>query len=417
MKAEDVLSLGLGLSSPWKLIGQTLDQTKHPNELLLEIRAERGALYPCPVCGKLCKAHDFQEMTWRHMDFFQHRCYLKARVPRVDCDEHGIHRAAVPWSRPESGFTALFDQMIMSLAREMPIKAIARHVGEHDTRIWRLVRRYVSRAMNLLNLSSLIGLGLDETACKRGHKYVTVFVDMDRESRPVIFATEGKGKQCLVEFSRFLRSHGGKPQNILEVVCDMSPAFLAASAEQFPNAAQTVDWFHVVQIFTRSVDEVRRAESRRVKMPKAGRWAVLKGWETQRTEEQKAALRELHERGLATATAFRVKEMLRWVREADTRRAARWRATHFLQAARELVVSDKLLEPVRKALQTFEEQLPRILWRWESLLSNARLEGLNGLFQAARSRARGYRNSANFIAMIYLIGAPIAELLNFPFPQ
>lgn len=69
------------------------------------------------------------------------------------------------------------------------------------------------------------------------------------------------------------------------------------------------------------------------------------------------------------------------------------------------------MEPVVSALQTFEKHLPRVLRRWESWLSNARLEGFNGLFQAARARARGYRNSINFITMIYLIGAHIAELL------
>ncbi|MDR2124186.1 MAG: transposase, partial [Desulfovibrio sp.] len=65
---------------------------------------------------------------------------------------------------------------------------------------------------------------------------------------------------------------------------------------------------------------------------------------------------------------------------------------------------------------TFEGHLPRILRRWESLLSNARLESMNGLFQAARARARGYRN-VGFITMIYLIGAPITALLGKPIPH
>ena len=128
-------------------------------------------------------------------------------------------------------------------------------------------------------------------------------------------------------------------------------------------------------------------------------------------------MQELFDRGLATATALRVKEMLRWVREADTRQGARWRATNFLRKARELVEEGSLLAPMRKALDTFEEHLPRILRRWESLLSNARLESLNGLFQAARAKARGYRNVEYFITMIYLIGAPISALLEKAIPS
>lgn len=138
---------------------------------------------------------------------------------------------------------------------------------------------------------------------------------------------------------------------------------------------------------------MRRLEAKTVALPKGTRWAVLKGLETRRTEDQKAALKELEERGLATSTAFRVKELLRWVREADKRKAARWRASRFFAFAHALAGESDLLEPIRKALNTFQAHLPRILRRWESLLANARLEGLNGLFQAARSRPGGIGTS------------------------
>ena len=411
MNANDLLTLGLGLSAPWQVVRQVLDMDTKPSELRLEVEAARGAHYPCPECTALCKAHDFAEFTWRHLNFFQHHCLIKARVPRVKCPEHGLLRITVPWARPGSGFTLLFEQVVMLLAREMPVNAVSRYVGVTDKRIWRVVTHYVFKAMGKLDLSGLCGVGLDETATKRGHHYVTIFVDMDRETRPVVFATPGKGKECLKTFAKYLKERNGKPENVLEVVCDMSPAFLAAAEETFGNAAVTVDWFHVVQIFTKALDDVRRLEAKVVKLPKGTRWAVLKGMEKFRTLDQAAALKELEERGLATATAFRVKELLRWVREAESRRGARWRASRFFDFAREIVGDSELLEPVRKALNTFQEHLPRILRRWESLLSNARLEGLNGLFQAARSRARGYRNVTTFITMIYLIGVPIGELL------
>lgn len=417
MKAEEIFALGLGLTAPWKLLGQALDTDKKPFELRLEIGAERGASYPCPTCGVACSAHDFEEMTWRHLNFFQHYCFLTARVPRVKCPDHGIHRTHVPWSRPGSGFTLLFEEVVMALAREMPVNAVARHVGVTDQRIWRIIRHYVMRAMSGLDLSGVCGVALDETACKRGHRYVTIFLDMDREQRPVVFAVPGKGKECLKSFAAYLKQHNGDVKNVIEVVCDMSPAFIAAVCDEFPNAALTVDWFHVVQLFTKGMDDVRKLEAKKVKLPDGTRWATLKGLTTKKNEEQQAALRELFERGLATATAFRVKEMLRWVREADSKRAARWRATNFIRTAHELIGEDSLLAPIRKALTTFEGHLPRILHRWESLLSNARLESMNGLFQAARARARGYRNVDFFITMIYLIGAPITALLKKTIPH
>ena len=106
--------------------------------------------------------------------------------------------------------------------------------------------------------------------------------------------------------------------------------------------------------------------------------------------------------GYATANAFRIKEMLRWVRQAETKQAARWRSNNFLRVTRELIGQEVILKPVRTALETFEEHLARIIHRWESLLCTARLEGLNNLFQVARAKARGYRNTMNFVMMIYL---------------
>ena len=411
MNANELLTLGLGLTEPWKVVGQELDTESNPSGLRLDVEADRGALYPCPECKKLCKTHDFQEFTWRHLNFFQHYCLIKARVPRVKCPEHGVHRVNVPWAREGSGFTLLFEQAVMPLAREMPVKTVARYVGVTDQRIWRLVRHYVFEAMRKLDLSGLFGVGLDETATKRGHHYVTIFVDMDRKTRPVIFATPGKGKTCLQAFAKFLKNRHGNPDNVIEVVRDMSPAFQSGAGKTFKNAAVTVDWFHVVQLFTKALDEVRRLEAKEFKLPKGARWTILKTLETSRTEEQEAALKELEERGLATATAFRVKELLRFVRQAETRQAAKWRATRFFTFAEELAGESDLLKPMLKALNTFHEHLPRILRRWESLLSNARLEGFNSLFQAARSRARGYRKVKTFITVIYLIGAPIKELL------
>ena len=88
----------------------------------------------------------------------------------------------------------------------------------------------------------------------------------------------------------------------------------------------------------------------------------------------------------------------------------RWRITNFLRHASEILDPDPILDPIRKALATVETHSKRILQRWTSSHSNARLEGLNGLFQAARARARGYRNVTTFATMIYMIAAPLGDL-------
>ena len=154
------------------------------------------------------------------------------------------------------------------------------------------------------------GIGLDETASKRRHN-VTVFIDMDRKKEPVLFVTSGRGKNTLREFATFLSEHGGDPGQILEVVCDMSPAFLQGVSEQLPIATITVDWFCIVQIFTRSVNDVRKLEGKEKPLPNHLRWAVLKRGDFEHlTTNQLQALAEIIEQGLDTATAWLIKEKL-----------------------------------------------------------------------------------------------------------
>jgi len=413
VQQNDIMMLGLGLTPPWQLLDQHLDMDASPNELQLNVGTERGTQFECSKCQQQCVAHDYQEKKWRHLNFFQHHCFIIAKVPRIKCPKHGIHLIDVPWARAGSGFTLLFEQVALSLVREMPVKAAARHIEITDKRLWRIVHHYVEKAVSRFDLSQLKAIGLDETASKRGHNYVTIFIDMERESMPVVYATPGKGAQTLRDFKGFLSSHQGDSNNILEVVCDMSPSFLSGIAQTLPNAEITVDWFHMVQTFTRSLDEVRKLEHRDNKLPKHSRWALLKKWGVASlTANQHAALLELIHSDTHTSVAWMVKEKLSWVRAAKTPQAARWRITNYINYARSLIGTNDIFEPMRKAVATLERHTERVVRRWTSTYTNARMEGLNSLFQAARARARGYRTNKNFITMIYMIASPAGAVLN-----
>lgn len=114
---------------------------------------------------------------------------------------------------------------------------------------------------------------------------------------------------------------------------------------------------------------------------------------------------------MQTSKAWRIKEMLRWVRKATSMRGAQWRLTNFINVALKLVVDVDLLKPVRNALKTVEKHREAILARWASGHKNARIEPLNGIFQATKCRASGYRNDDTFITIIYLLAAPIHNLI------
>ena len=109
------------------------NQDKH--RLDIELDFPRGSLFSCPSFGKEgCNAYDTERHTWRHLNFFQHEAYLTAPVPLVNCGDCGVKTIEVSWARSRSGFTLLFEALIMMLAKGMPVQPIANLVKEHDTR-------------------------------------------------------------------------------------------------------------------------------------------------------------------------------------------------------------------------------------------------------------------------------------------
>ena len=221
MVPEDLFSLALGLVPPW-LVDDVTFQVEE-KRLDLHINFPKGSRFACPVCGEECPVHDTREHTWRHMDFFQHEAYLHARVPRVMCPEHGVHQIPVPWAREGSRFTLLFEALIMTLVREMPVLTVARLVGETDTLLWRVIDHYVPEARTRVDMANVHAVGVDETSSRRGHDYITLFVDLN--ARRLLFATPGKDAKTFEKFSEDLQAHGGSAEAITDVSMDLSPAF------------------------------------------------------------------------------------------------------------------------------------------------------------------------------------------------
>ena len=177
MRDIDLFQLALGLVPPWMVAAGAFDAER--KRLDIEIDFKTGGRFACPECGKAdCPVHDTVQKTWRHLDFFQHQAFLHARVARIDCPDCGV-RLVVPWARPGSGFTLLFEAFAMTLVTAMPVAAAARLVREHDTRLWRVVLHYVEKAARARDLAGLRRVAIDETAARRGHNYITLFVDID----------------------------------------------------------------------------------------------------------------------------------------------------------------------------------------------------------------------------------------------
>jgi len=405
MKDLDLFQSALGLETPWHVSSSSFDVEK--KRLDIKIDFLPGSVFCCPQCGReRVKAYDTTEITWRHLNFFQHEAYLTARVPRVSCPDCGIIKLkSFPWSRRESGFTLLFEAMIMLMAKSMPVKSIAEMVGEHDTRIWRIIHHYVDQARAKENYSAVNTVGVDETSSKRGHHYVTLFVDL--KIPKVIFVTEGKDASTVQRFNEDLVAHKGDPASITEFCSDMSPAFIKGVADNFVNAQLTFDKFHIMQVINKGVDEVRRQEQKERPELLRSRYIWLKNQDNLK-ESQRNRLAELSlsKLNLKTARAYRIRLSFQDFFNQPTALAESYLKKCYFWATH-----SKLL-PIKEAAYTIKRHWDGILRWFTSRISNGTLEGINSLVQAAKARARGYRTIKNLTSMIYLISGK----LNFDLP-
>jgi len=398
MQDLDTFQAALGLKEPWFVAASRFNAAA--KRLDIDISFDKRALFTCPSCGAAeCPVYDARPLTWRHLDFWQHQTYLNARVPRVRCNMCGVKKVSVPWARDGSGFTLLFESHVMDLIPAMPVAAAARMVGEHDTRLWRVVHHYVDEARGRADHSGISRLAFDETAARRGHDYVSLFVDLDHSQ--VLFVADGKDAATVSAFADDLIEHGGDPAQVSEVCIDMSPAFIKGTAEHLPQAEITFDKFHTVKIVNDAVDEVRREEQKSRPELKRTRYAWLKN-ETNLSTGQHEIIDSLARSNLKTARAYQIRLTFQEFYQQPTRQDAeaflkKWyfRATH------------SRLQPMIDAARTVKRHWDGIL-RWhDSHIANGILEGLNSLVQAAKAKARGYRSTHNLKAMIYLIAGKL----------
>jgi len=384
--AEELFGQALGLERPWQVMRIDFDRVKR--QLNLSLDFPRGSAFPCPLCGQPSAVHDTTEKRWRHLNFFEHECYLIARVPRVSCTIHGVHQVSLPWARSGSGFTLLFEALAMILVREMPVAAASRILGVNDNRLWRIMGYYADRARSHADYRFVAAIGVDETSIRKHHQYVSIVVDLTQSQ--TIFATEGKDGAIFRQFVTDLEAHGGSRNDITEMSINMSPAFISGVQEHLPHAAITFDKYHVVKIINdKTVHDLKRL-----------RYAFLKNRCTLSLSQREAIerLESLPGRFCKTIRAMHLRESFQALYQEQT----------FNEFAKSLKkwywwASHSRLEPMKDAARTIRKHWEGILRWWESRITNGVLEGLNSLIQAAKAKARGYRTSRNFITMIYLL--------------
>jgi len=390
---RDLFQNALNIEDPYFIKDIEFDSDSKRLDIWLDFKI--GSTFGCPQCHKPdCLIHDTKEKTWRHLNFFQHKAYLHCRVPRIKCDDCGVHQYKVPWARKQSGFTLLMDALIMIMAQSMPISKVAEMIGEHDTRVWRVVDYYVKEARSKEDFSDVSTIGVDETSFTKGHNYVTIVADVDKSK--VIHVCEGKDSSTITTFHNDFKEHGGCSNDIKSVCCDMSPAFIKGVNDTFPNASIVFDKFHVMKMINEAVDTVRRQEQSENDILKKTRYTWLKNPENL-TKYQSEVLESLKNMNLKTVRAYNIRLTLQEFWKIEDRDTAeqflkRWYfwATH------------SRLQPIIKKAKSIKKHWEGIVNYHDSRITNGLLEGLNSIVQSLKRSARGYRNPKNFMIMIYL---------------
>jgi transposase len=399
--------LGLGLN--WEVVEVHYERAE--SEVRLEIR-ETNALWQherCPSCTGQVRGYDHVEpLLWRHLNVFEHECQIRCRLPRGRCRQCGhTYRVRPPWEGLSKHFTTAFEAFALLLMREMPVAQAAETLGETDRRLWRMLLAHVECAYAEADFSQVTCVGVDELSRKKGHRYLTLFADLIEKR--VLFATHGKDHQTWAAFCQALGEHNGHPHALRQVSLDMSPAYMRGVREHCRNAEMVFDKFHVIAQANQAVDRVRRTERRRGNAAvrdqlQDSQWLWRKNPENL-TERQQRRLERIDHQHLCTAKAYQMRLTLQEIYALPCAVAARRRFCAWCRWVRRTAArrTDEMLAPMLRVATMIERHLAGILAHWKHRVTNAWMEALNGLIQAIKRKARGYRTIRYLTAIIYFV--------------
>jgi transposase len=389
----------LGIAKPWHVRGIDFDAAH--KTLTISVDFAAGSRFAAPGVAGEHPVYDTQIKRLRHLNFFQHECFLEVRTPRVKLPDGRVVLINPDWFGKLAGFTLLFEALVLAMAQHMTFTAVAELVDISWHRVHAICSRYVDLALDEADLSTVQAVAIDETSCQRGHNYLTIAADA--EERRVVFVTEGKDSGTIERFAEYLESHKGGPGQIRSVSIDMSPAFIAGVTAHLPNARITFDKFHIVAQASAAVDKMRRLEQRTDPSLKGLRWALLRDRD-HLSDDSRAELDALVAAAATkrTARAWLYREHLRDILDRKQIKIV----SAMLNTWCTNVLRSKV-EPMKDVARMIRKHFDGIVAWAQTRQTNGFIEALNGLFQAAKRKARGYTRFATMRTVLFLIAGKL----------
>ena len=397
---NQLFEAALGVVEPWHVHGVQFDAASKSLTIVIDFVA--GSRFGHPDAPGPHPVHDTQIKRYRHLNFFQHECYLEVRTPRIRLPDGRVALMEPDWAGKLSGFTLLFEALVLALCQQMPFAAVARTVGESWHRVHAICSRYVDLAVAEADLSSITALAIDETSYRRGHRYLTLAADA--AERKVVFVTEGKDASTLARFAEWLTAHNGKPEQIRSASTDIPPAFIKGSTDSRPTARPPSKKSHVPAHAWAAGEKTRRNEQKTDASLKGLRWALLKDRD-RLSVNQRADLDAL----VAQVTTKRTARA--WLYREQLRDILNRKQIHVVSAM--LVqwctnVMRSKVQPMKEVARMIRKHFHGIVAWAQTRQTNGFIEALNGLFQAAKRKARGYTRFETMRTVIFLIAGKLS---------
>jgi len=396
MRDKELYAQILGIVSPWQVA--KVELLTSTGEVKVYVAPESDTVFSCPTCSSMSPGYDSRQRHWRHLDTCQYKTILIADIPRVECKQHGVVTASVPWAAPGSGFTALFEVLVVDWLKEASISAVSRQLKLSWNAIDSIMQRAGKRGLSRREALAPKRIGIDETAFKKRHDDVTIV--SDQEAGIVLHLGQDRKKAGLKAWYEGLSKD--QKAAIESISMDMWPAFINASLESVPGAAQKIafDKFHVAKYLGGALDKVRRQENKALMAEgredlKGSKYKWLYNPKNMPCE-QKNGFKTLRDSALKTARAWAIKEfaMSLWHYASKTWANKGWKK--WLSWALR-----SRLEPIKKVAKTIKQHLWGILNAVVLKVSNGPAEGLNSRIKLIKVRSRGFRNKERFSNAIY----------------
>jgi transposase len=366
----------------------------------------------CGVCGRVAPGYDRRPLRWwRHLAFGRTMVLLSYAPRRVECARCGIRSEKLPWAEGQSRFTWAFEELVAYLAQITDQTQVGRLTAIAWPTVGSIVTRVVTRRLEPDRLKGLRRLGVDEFSFRKRHRYLTVVVDHDR--RRIVWAAEGRNAETLRAFFEELGPQACAAIHL--VTMDMAGSYQKAVREWLPNAKIVFDRFHVQQLATQALDDVRRSlvrelgGSAQAAVVKNTRWALLKN-PHELSAHDRERLSNVQRSNRPLYRAYLLKETLARALDYQQPKRAREALEAWLCWA-----SRSRLKPFQRVARTVRAHLPGILAYVRHRLTNGIVEGLNGKLRLISHRAYGFHSAKAIIAMLYLNCAGIQ--LNPPLPS